>query len=243
MLIWVATAWSQEPPLRGDDEVDETVIVTGDAAVMRARDELFLSLREEGYVRHEREGDYTVFLNDVPYMPQVWLHDDGWITLKGQPPRIRSPGHSFADQGSPLNYLWCVPTLMTACVSVGTVALGPRQLQTIREDVVTATRDEVQTLSDAVIRQHLAQRLYKDIPSDLQAIWTDPALSPAERRRKLFLFWDSRTETDAGNEAKEAIRAFILGVVQSSATPFTAEELSALNGKRQSAAALVLAGS
>ena len=209
---------------------------------MRARDELFLSLREEGYVRHERQGDYTVFKNDVPYMPQVWLHDDGWITLKGQPPRIRSPGHSFADQGSALNYLWCVPTLMTACVSVGTAALGPRQLQTVREDVVTASRDEVQRLNDAVVRQHLAQRLYKDIPGDLHAIWTDPALSAAERRRKLFLFWDSRTETDAGNEAKAAIRAFLVGVVQASAEPFAVEELASLNAGRQSKDPLVLPG-
>ncbi|MBM4389643.1 MAG: hypothetical protein FJ090_00865 [Deltaproteobacteria bacterium] len=248
MIITLALAWSQDAPAEpppapiavGDDEVDETVIVTGEAAVLRARDELVLKLRGEGYVRHERDGEYTVFKNDTPYLPQVWLHDDGWLQLKAQPPRVHSPGHSFANQGSPLNYLWCIPTLMTACVSVGSAALGPRQLQTAREDVVDATRPEVQKLNDAVVRQHLAQRLYKDIPADLERIWGDQAAPAIDRRRTLFLYWDSRTETDAGMAAKEAIRAFMKGVVQQSADPYTPGELEALNGARQTGNPLVL---
>lgn len=224
----------------GDDEIDETVIVTGDAAVMKARDELSLKLRTEGYKRSERDGEYTVYKNDIGYRPQFWVHDDGWILIKPQPVRVRSPGHSFADQGSPLNYLWCIPTLMTACVSIGSGALGPRQYDGVRGDLVDATRPEVDRLNDAVVRAHLSRRLYKDIPADLERIWADQTRSVAERHRMLFLFWDSRTENEAGVAARAAIRAFLIGVVQASANPFTPAELAALNSKRSSLDALEL---
>jgi hypothetical protein len=229
-------------PLGGDDEVDETVYVTGDAAVMKARDDLALKLRSEGYKRNERSGEYTVFKNDIGYRPQVWVHDDGWILIKPQPLRIRSPGHSFADQGSPLNYLWCIPTLMTACVSVGSGALGPRQYDGVRGDLVDSTRNEVARLNDAVVRSHLSRRLYKDIPADLEKIWGDTAQSAVERQRLVFLFWDSRTENEAGKAAREAIKSFILGVVQPSADRFTTESLAALNAKRTSLDPLELPG-
>lgn len=230
-----------ETPI-GDDEIDETVIVTGDAAVMKARDELSLKLRSEGYKRSERDGEYTVYKNDIGYRPQFWVHDDGWILIKPQPIRVRSPGKSFADQGSPLNYLWCIPTLMTACVSLGSGALGPRQYDGIRGDLVDATRPEVERLNDAVVRAHLSSRLYKDIPTDLARIWADETQSYAERHRMLFLFWDSRTENEAGLAARAAIRSFLIGVVQQSPNPFTAAELAALNAKRSSLDPLELPG-
>jgi hypothetical protein len=199
-----------------------------------------LKLRSEGYKRSEREGEYTVFKSDVVYAPQVWVHDDGWVMLKKQPPRIHSPGHSFADQGSPLNYLWCIPTLMTACVSVGSAALGPRQYDQEREEVLEATRPEVRRLSDAVVRLHLSQRLYKDIPADLDRIWHDDTKTEQERRRTLFLYWDSRTDTEPGRAAQAAIVSFMLGVVQASPTPYSDAELAALNAERHSVNPLVL---
>jgi hypothetical protein len=220
----------------------ENVLVVGDLEVKKARDELVLKLREEGYKRSERKGEYTVFKPDVPWHPQVWLHDDGWLTLKRQPPRIHSPGHSFADQGSPLNYLWCVPTLMTACVSVGGWTIGERKYTAIKSDILDATRDDVQKLNDAVVRQHLGIRLYKDIPGDLDKLWRDATQPPIVRRRMIFLYWDSRVDNDAGFAAKEAIKSFILGVVQPSAEPYSAAELGELNALRQSQDPLELAG-
>lgn len=220
----------------------EDVLVIGELEVKKARDELALTLREEGYKRSERKGEYTVFKPDAPWHPQVWVHDDGWLTLKRQPPRVHSPGHSFADQGSPLNYLWCVPTLMTACVSVGGWTIGERKYAAVKSDILEATRADVQKLNDAVIRQHLGVRLYKDIPGDLDKLWRDTTQPAAVRRRTLFLYWDSRLENDAGFAAKGAIESFIRGVVQPGADPFTAEELGGLNALRQSEAPLSLPG-
>ncbi len=247
MLLALALAFAEDAPPTpsppaGDEEVDEVMIIY-DREVGRARDALKLKLREEGYKRSERKGDYTVFKNDTPWHPQVWLHDDGWVSIRRQPPRIHSPGHSFADQGSPLNYLWCIPTLMTACVSVGGWTIGERKYSAIKSDVLEGTREEVRALNDAVVREHLGKRVYRDIPNDLDIIWQDSAVAAQERRRLLYLYWDSRLENDAGFEAKEAIRSYILGVVQSSAEPFPAAELAELNDSRQSTSPLVLNGS
>ncbi len=245
MLLVLALAFAADPlppdvVIIGDDEVDETVLVTGELEVKKARDELTLKLRTEGYKRAERHGDYTVYKSEVPYHPQVWLHDDGWVSLRRQPPRIHSPGHAFADQGSPLNYLWCVPTLMTACVSVGGWAIGPRKYTAIKGDLLDSTRSEVRKVNDAVVRQHLGQRLYKDIPGDLDKVWRDTSVSPEARRRLIFVYWDSRLENDAGYAAKKAIQSFMIGVVQASPEPYTAAELASLNGDRTSERPLVL---
>ncbi len=237
MLLLLALALAEETPV--DDDVDEVMIIY-DREVGRARDALKLKLREEGYVRSERRGDYTVFKNNTPWHPQVWVHDDGWVSLRRQPPRIHSPGHSFADQGSPLNYLWCIPTLMTACVSVGGWAIGERKYSAIKSDVLEGTRGEVRALNDAVVREHLGQRVYKDIPADLDTIWRDTTQPAEVRRRVIFLYWDSRLENEAGFAAKAAIRSYVLGVVQSGAEPFPAEELKSLNDGRQSLDPLVL---
>ena len=238
MLLLLALALAEDAPTpptppAPEEEVDEVMIIY-DREVARARDALKLKLREGGYKRSERHGDYTVFKNDTPWHPQVWVHDDGWVSLRRQPPRVHSPGHAFADQGSPLNYLWCIPTLMTACVSVGGWAIGERKYSAIKSDVLEGTREEVRALNDAVVREHLGQRLYRDIPTDLDTIWRDTTQAADVRRRVIFLYWDSRVENDAGFAAKEAIRAYILGVVQTSAEPFTPEELQALNDARQS---------
>ena len=248
MLLVLALALAADPPpppeavVLGDEEVDETVLVTGELEVKKARDELTLKLRSEGYKRAERHGDYTVYKSEIAYHPQVWLHDDGWVSLRRQPPRIHSPGHAFADQGSPLIYLWCVPTLMTACVSVGGWMIGPRKYTGIKGDLLDSTRTEVRKVNDAVVRQHLGQRLYKDIPGDLDKLWRDAGVAAEVRRRLIFVYWDSRVENDAGYAAKKAIQSFILGVVQASPEPYTAAELASLNADRTSERPLVLAG-
>ena len=231
-----------EPFIFGDDEVDEEVIITGEADVQRAREALALKLRSEGYRRTERNGEYTVFKAETPWHPQVWVHDDGWVSLRRQPPRIHSPGHAFADQGSPLNYLWCVPTLMTACVSVGGWTITKVKYHAIKSDLLESVRGDVRKLNDAVVRSHLGQRIYKDIPSDLDKLWRDVSQPQEVRRRLIYLYWDSRLENDAGFAAKRAIRSFIVGVVQQSPDPYAAPELATLNAARQTLEPLVLPG-
>lgn len=236
-LLWTALALAQDPAQ--EDEVDAEVIIEADRIAL-ARAAVVESLRAEGYSRSARQGEYTVFKNKVPYKPQVWLHDDGWVSLRRQPPRVHSPFRSFADQGSPAEYLLCV-IMPTACVSVGGWLIGERKLARQEQEVYDATREEVKALGDAVARRHLDQRLAEDIPRDLQAIWTNPELPADTRRALLFAYWDTRTETRAGLEARAAVRDFLVGVVQASPEPFGAGELEALNARRHSAEPLDLA--
>ena len=59
--------------------------------LLRKRAELYEALVEEGYTRRRRRGDdRTVFLSEDPWKPQVFVHDDGWVYFRRQPPRETS---------------------------------------------------------------------------------------------------------------------------------------------------------
>lgn len=231
-LLLLALALGQESPPPDEAAAEpeapgETVVIWGDPVVARARDALNLALRAEGYTRTERLDDRTVFKSTSPWKPRVILHDDGWIYLRRQAPRVHSPGKSFSDQGSPAAYLWCV-ILPTACVSLGGWTVSEKKLNAVEGQVLDATRDEVRALNDAIARQALARRVNDDIPTDLDRIWklSDP---PEIRRRLLFEYWDSRTDTPEGAQARAAIEAFLRAVVQTSDAPFTEAELAEYN--------------
>jgi hypothetical protein len=227
------------PPVE-EDIPGETIIVYDTAEVVRARDALTQGLRKEGYARHEREGDAEVFKHSVPWHPQVLVHDDGWIEFRNQPPRIHSPGKSFADQGSLLNYLWCVPTLMTACVSPGTWIVSRNKVNEVKGDTLDAIRGQTLSFGDAVMRARLQGRLYDEVPKLLAKTWADTSVPAADRRRALFQFWDSRVEGEAGDRVRAAVEAFMIAVVQASKEPYGAEELATLNASRRGARALQL---
>jgi hypothetical protein len=228
-------------PAMAQDIPEEDVVVYPDRQEAEARAAITTALKEQGYRRKERVGDAIVYKNDAPWKPQVWLHDDGWVDLRRQPPRIHSPVASFADERSKLWYLLCVPTLMTACVSPGGWLLGERKLVPLEEKALEAIHDDVARLNDAVARRHMQGRLYDQIPKDLEAIWAS-ADPPVARRRALFAYWDERTETPDGMAARQVIVNFLDGVVQVSGDRFTAAELAELNGQRRSRAPLVLEG-
>ena len=223
-------------PAQGFDELD---VVHHDFAVQHARAELFEVLTAEGYRKGEHKNDRTVFASRTPWKPKVTVHDDGWVYVQRQPPRIHAPGRAFADQGRPTEYLWCL-LAPTACISVGGWLVSDRKLGAAKQEVLDATAEKVRAMNDAVARRELGRRLYDEIPADLERIWAQTALAPAHRRALLYEYWDSRTETPEGEQAKDAIEAFLRGVVQSSDTPYTTEELAALNARRSTARALSL---
>jgi hypothetical protein len=223
---------SAPPPLWAPVGRDE-LIVRGEEEVLRYRAQVFQSLVEEGYRRRIRRGDRTIFLSEDPWKPRVIVHDDGWVYFRREPPRVHAPGRSYADQGSPAAYLLCI-IAPTSCVSVGGWLVSPRKLNAVKAELLDTTKDEVRSMNDAVARRELGQRLYADIPRDLEQVWSREDLPASERRALLFEYWDSRTETPEGDAAKEAVASFLRGVVQQSETPFTEAELAALNAKRQS---------
>ncbi len=222
-------------PARGSDELD---VVGGTPEIRRKRAELYQELRDQGYRKGARKGDYQVFLSPTPWKPRVFVHDDGWVTVKRQPPRIHAPGRSFADEGNRAEYLWCI-LAPTACVSVGGWVVSERKLARQKQEVYEATRQAARELNDAVARDALGNRLNEVIPADLERIWLQP-LPGEERRRLLFMYWDTRTDTPEGHAAQGVIQDFLNAVVQSAADPFTVAELAAWNTTRSSVEALAL---
>jgi len=230
---------SQPPPVSARVASEEIDVVESQE-VLRKRAELYEALVEEGYIRRRRRGDdRTVFLSEDPWKPQVFVHDDGWVYFRRQPPRVHAPGRSFADQGTPAAYLLCI-LAPTSCVSIGGWLVSDRKLSGVQGEVLASTKDKIRAMNDAVARRELGKRLNDDIPRDLERVWAQAELPADERRRLLFEYWDTRTDTPEGDAAKGAIEAFFRGVIQQSESPYSAEELAALNAKRQSVRALVL---
>lgn len=225
-----------DPPVRGG----ETITVRAEDDVLRRRAEVFEALTQEGYLRRRRQGDdRTVFLSEDPWKPQVVVHDDGWVYFRRQPPRVHAPGKSFADQGSPAAYLLCI-IAPTACVSVGGWLVSDRKLGAIKGQVLDSTQDKIRAMNDAVARRELGRRVNEDIPNDLDKVWARVEIDASQRKVLLYAYWDSRTETPEGDAAKEAIVAWLKGVVQTSDAPFSAEELATLNKTRASVEPLQL---
>jgi hypothetical protein len=207
-----------------------TIDVWGEAAVQRTRGELYQALEDEGYRKGVHRNDRVIFRPDMPAHPRVIVHDDGWVYLRREPPRLHSPGKSFTDEGSPAAYLWCV-LAPTSCVSVGGWVISKRKYHDMGGRILDETHPYVIANNEAVARREMARRVNVDIPSDLATIWA-LELPPADRRRLLFEYWDTRNDNPSGDEARRAIEAFILGVVQQSPDAFSPAEIAALNGSR-----------
>jgi hypothetical protein len=237
LAVRVATAETPAEPAP-DEELD---VVAGPTKVTRARAALYQSLRDRGYRKGKREGAFQVFVDRNPWKPRILVHDDGWVTVRRAPPRIRPPGVDFADQARPQDWLWCA-IAPTACVSLGGWFVGERKMQPQIARAYDSTRDEVRALHDAVAEAAFETRLNRDVPAQLEALWA--AQAPAgERRRALYTFWDSRAEDNPeGRAVRQAVADFLDAIVQTSPEPFTEAELATLNTTRRSRDPLVLSG-
>jgi hypothetical protein len=136
--------------------------------------------------------------------------------------------------------VFCPLTFGTACVAVGGQMMSPRKLNRLKQEVLDATDAEVDAMADAVSAREMEYRLGEAIPQLLEALWTSEDVPATARRAALFEFWDSRTDTPEGEDAKRAAESFLKGVVQTSEEPFSPTELDALNAGRISARPLVL---
>jgi len=238
LLVALPLALAEEPAAPApdaaapadDDEPSVTIEIFADPAVARARAQLFQDLKDQGYRKGDHKDDRTVFKSYVPYHPRVIVHDDGWVYLQREPPRVHIPGKTFADQGAPANYLWCI-LAPTACVSIGGWMVGPRKYQALEGDILDAVHQDVNKLNDAVARKQLELRVNNDIPADCEQIWAQ-ALPVEIRRRLLYTYWDTRLDTPEGDIARAAIMRFIKGEVMQSGQPFTAAEVAEMNEHR-----------
>lgn len=252
IVLISASAWAQEATPTAasapstnkvDKEIEvvgeplpdiEEIEVFGNPLVAKARDELHVQLRTEGYTHTVRKGDTVVYRNETPWMPDVIVHDDGWVYVKRTPVRVHAPGKSFAGQGAPLAYLLClIPVVTPGCISIGGQLISPAKLGEAKGDVLAATHPEVEALADAVTAVRMQDRINDDIPVELDRIWSQ-ALPASDRKAEILAFWDSRNENTEGDRVRKAIEAYINGVIQQSPDAFTPEEIAAFNAHHQS---------
>jgi hypothetical protein len=117
-----------------------------------------------------------------------------------------------------------------------------------QRDFMTATAPLRERLALAKHRQNEIAALAR-LGDELKAVWTDPSLTPAERRARLFARWDEcdepsgsessddMTRTKAAANARFTIEAFVRRVAPPGSThAFTTAELTKLNSSRRSVA-------
>lgn len=226
----------------------ETIIVTDEAEVRRRQEQLVESLEELGYKKKRGRDGRTVYVTDTPWEPKVIVDDDGWMIMRRRPIVLTDPDLPehwwFSD--TPLEYLSCVvaPQL---CVRLGGLVVSKKKLGHKKSAVVAASEDELRAWGDAIADRALSQRIYEELPAELDRIWYEgvsaegePIGGPRERRARILELWLSRTDNRWGDAARGAIEAYMEFVIQESGEPYTAEEIEAANARRTCRRALVL---
>lgn len=238
---------AEPPPGEVEEEPDE-IIYVDDQAVIRARAEVGLSLRELGYQRKRVRNGREIYVNADPWKPQVVVDDDGWMLVRRAPPSFGKPDLP-GIWGGPLGYLVCVAN-PTACIHIGGWVVTKHKLQWQEYAVVEQSREPMDRYQQAILTRALRKRTGEELPNQLEALWMRgelpgggaPLETPEARRVALLDLWTSRTCTDWGDEVREVVRLYMQYEVQASPTPFTAEEIRAANARRSCPQELVIEG-
>lgn len=229
------------------EEPDEVYYVD-DQAVVRAREEVGLALRELGYDRRRTRNGREVYVNEVPWKPQVVVDDDGWMVVRRAPPSFGKPDLPGIWDG-PLGYLVCVAN-PTACVHIGGWVISERKLAWHKESVVSHTEPTMDRYEDALVDRAFGQRTGEWIPASLEALWErgEPIEGGAvlethtERRAAMLDLWTSRNCNEWGAAVRAVVRDYMQFEVQAGPHPFTAAEVAAANLSRRCEEPLIIDG-
>lgn len=236
MILWLAIARAQEPPPAEAPPAEPyEVIVYGELLVEQARAAVVQKLDELGYEAEVVDrGDHVVYRHANAWYGEVVLYDDGWVQVKRQPLRVEGRKMPWAAQDSPGAWAGCViwPWL---CLRTSGATYGTRKWRSRETMTVDEIDAEARTYADRIADLATSRKI-ESLPDRLVALWEKgvplvpgPVLAtPEERRRALFAYWASRTDTAWGHEVQGAVEAFCRGVVQHSDHPFTEAELEAL---------------
>ena len=225
----------------------ETIIVTDEAEVAAARQELTEALAIGGYQKKRSRDGRTIYVAEAPWKPKVVVDEEGWMIMRRRPVVFTKPDLPdswFAD--TPLEYLTCViaPPL---CVRIGGAVISERKLNHRKAEVVAHVGDELTAWSDAKAGLYAQARLFEEIPNALDRVWyegltpeDEPLPELVDRKAWVLDLWMTRADNDWGDAARGVVEDFMAYVVQSSNAPFTAQEIAAANARRTCARELVL---
>ncbi|MEQ1502010.1 MAG: hypothetical protein ABMB14_07250, partial [Myxococcota bacterium] len=212
------------------------VVVYGELQVAKARQAVVQTLTELGYDAQVIDrGDHVVYRHEEPWHGEVVVYDDGWVQVERQPMRVEGRQMPWAARNSPGAWAGCVvwPWL---CIRASGATFGHRKWMGLESRTVDAVAPKVRDFGDRVADLATTRKV-DALPDRLIALWDDgrpldpaaPTLAtPADRRRALYTYWVSRTDTEWGHAVQDAVEAFCRAVVQTSDAPFTPAELAAL---------------
>lgn len=227
LLLCLGAASGEEVPV----EEIETIIVYGDLEVETARIELINKLRDNGFTIERRRDNYLLLRHQVPWKGQVKVYDDGWVMVGRQPVRVEAPQTRFAERNSPLAWAGCL-LYPHRCISLNGILISEAKFEPIESRAVAMIKPEVDRLSGA-ISAVATNKKRNELAGQLQSLWElgEPLSgeeiidSYLERKIALLRYWDSRTETEWGDDMRAGVEAFIRAVVQHSDHPITQKEL------------------
>lgn len=209
------------------EPVDEEITVFGSPRVIQARQDLMDQLTLQGFSKVKRRDGKWVLLQGSKgklglggiWKGKIELHDSGLVQHK------RRGLHGVLPTG------W----------------VGPRKLGAFRSQTIEAAAPQIRALGDRMADDAVASKL-DWLPQALQELWDHgtpidggpPLKTHQQRRSALLQYWESRTETVWGQQVRNAVQAFLRGVVQPSEHPFTEEEIAVFNAQSRAKPELML---
>jgi hypothetical protein len=211
----------------------EEIVIYGELRVQQARERVERLLEDMGYAGSVvDEGDHVVWRHVEPWKGEVVLWDDGWMQVRRQPFRVEGARTPWAETDSALAWAGCLvwPWL---CVKLGGGMVGHRKWLGVETRTVDLVHGPVEEWGDR-IADLATERTLDALPPRLEALWATgvpldggpPLPTPAARRAALRDYYLTRTDTVWGEAVREAVRAFVFGVVQSSDAPYAEPELA-----------------
>lgn len=232
----------QEAPDTTPETGPEEVVIYAELRIQQAREDLIDRAQSLGYTKVIERDGRTILRHELPWHGEIVLVDDGQVAVKRQPVRFEPP---FAKD-KPAAWLTCI--LFPLCIRPGGQLVSQRRFRGFEREAWEGIGDNVTNWNDRIADAATTAKV-DELPPRLEALWEQgtpidgqgAALATwEERRQALLVFWDSRTETEWGLSVRDAVAAFMRGVVQNSDHPYTAEEIATFNRGRASTHPLVL---
>jgi hypothetical protein len=221
------------PVVSGERPPSEEVVIYGELRVRQARERVERLLEDLGYGADVvDEGDHVIWRHVEPWKGEVVLWDDGWMQVRRQPMRVEGRRMPWAETDTPLAWAGCVvwPWL---CVRLGGGLVGHRKWLGVETKTVGHVHGPVEEWGDR-IADLATERTVDTLPPRLEALWAEgapltggpPLATMPERRAALRDYYLSRTDTVWGDAVRDAVRAFVYAVVQTSDAPYPEDELA-----------------
>lgn len=219
---------------------EETLVVTPESLHER-RAELEGTIRELGFGEVRRDGEWTVYLSQVPWYPKVMVHDSGFMQIKRRGVHFIRP--DVVDWGGweiPLELSLCLVNPF-ACVRLDGLITSRRILRHKEQLVVDRTRESLGAFQDALQSRALHERL-SQTREEIVGVWEaagEDAEAKAQARQVIAQRWLDPVDNDWGAAIRETVEGFVEGSVQGSPFPFTDSEIAEINERHRGSGAFL----